>query len=164
MKIIGWDIGGAHIKAAKIDFKKKTSKTAQIYSPIWKNKNYLKKTITLIKKKLGKNVISIFILPPSKKELIKRLKKRAQDPNHIVKQRLSFYRMELSHWKDYKYVLVNKNLSDTVKKIKNIIEAEKYEQFVPVKSLTKQNIKAIYEAKRIAIQKKDLILKKIRSL
>jgi len=117
-----------------------------------------------IKKKLGKNVISIFILPPSKKELIKRLKKRAQDPNHIVKQRLSFYRMELSHWKDYKYVLVNKNLSDTVKKIKNIIEAEKYEKFVPVKSLTKQNIKAIYEAKRIAIQKKDLILKKIRSL
>ena len=54
MKIIGWDIGGAHIKAAKIDFKKKTSKTAQIYSPIWKNKNYLKKSITLIKKKLGK--------------------------------------------------------------------------------------------------------------
>ena len=54
MKIIGWDIGGAHIKAAKIDFKKKTSKTTQIYSPIWKNINYLKKTITLIKKKLGK--------------------------------------------------------------------------------------------------------------
>ena len=117
-----------------------------------------------IKKKLGKNVISIFILPPSKKELIKRLKKRAQDPNHIVKQRLSFYRMELSHWKDYKYVLVNKNLSDTVKKIKNIIEAERYENFVPVKNLTKQKIKVIYEAKRIAIQKKDLILKKIRSL
>ncbi len=117
-----------------------------------------------IKKKLGKNVVSIFILPPSKKELIKRLKKRAQDPDHIVKQRLSFYKMELSHWKDYKYVLINKNLSDTVKKIKNIIEAERYENFVPVKSLTKQKIKAIYEAKRIAIQKKNLILKKIRSL
>ena len=54
MKIIGWDIGGAHIKAAKIDFKKKTSKTKQIYSPIWKNLNYLKKSIKLIKKKLGK--------------------------------------------------------------------------------------------------------------
>ena len=54
MKIIGWDIGGAHIKAAKIDFKKKTSKTKQIYSPIWKNVNYLKKSIKLIKKKLGK--------------------------------------------------------------------------------------------------------------
>ena len=54
MKIIGWDIGGAHIKAAKIDFNKKTSKTKQIYSPIWKNLNYLKKSIKLIKKKLGK--------------------------------------------------------------------------------------------------------------
>ena len=117
-----------------------------------------------IKKKLGKNVVSIFILPPSKKELIKRLKKRAQDPDHIVKQRLSFYKMELSHWKDYKYVLINKDLLDTVKKIKNIIEAERYKNFVPVKNLTKQKIKAIYEAKRIAIQKKSLILKKIRSL
>ena len=117
-----------------------------------------------IKKKLGKNVVSIFILPPSKKELIKRLKKRAQDPDHIVKQRLSFYKMELSHWKDYKYVLINKDLLDTVKKIKNIIEAERYKNFVPVKNLTKQKIKAIYEAKRIAIQKKNLILKKIRSL
>jgi len=54
MKIIGWDIGGAHIKAAKIDFKKQTSRTKQIYSPIWKNLNYLKKSIKLIKKKLGK--------------------------------------------------------------------------------------------------------------
>ena len=117
-----------------------------------------------IKKKLGKDVVSIFILPPSKKELVKRLKKRAQDPDHIVKQRLSFYKMELSHWKDYKYVLINKDLLDTVKKIKNIIEAERYKNFVPVKNLTKQKIKAIYEAKRIAIQKKNLIFKKIRSL
>ena len=54
MKIIGWDIGGAHIKAAKIDFKKKTSKTEQIYSPIWENINNLKNSIKSIKKKLGK--------------------------------------------------------------------------------------------------------------
>ena len=117
-----------------------------------------------IKKKLGKNVVSIFILPPSKKDLIKRLKKRAQDPDHIVKQRLSFYKMELSHWKEYKYVLINKNLNDTVKKIKVIIEAERYKNFFPEKNLTKQKIKTIYEAKRIALQKKNLILKKIRSL
>ena len=53
MKIIGWDIGGAHIKAAKIDFQKKILKTEQIYSPIWKNVNYLIKSIKSIKKKLG---------------------------------------------------------------------------------------------------------------
>ena len=116
------------------------------------------------KKKLGKYVVSIFILPPSKKELIKRLKKRAQDPDHIVKQRLLFSKMELSHWKEYKYVLINKNLNDTVKKIKVIIEAERYKNFIPVKNLTKQNTKIIYEAKRIALQKKNLIPKKIKSL
>ena len=94
-----------------------------------------------IKRKLGKDVVSIFILPPSKKELVKRLKKRAQDPDHIVRERLSFYKMELSHWKEYKYVLVNKSLNETVKKINSIIETE-----------------------RIIKQKKDLILKKIRNL
>ena len=94
-----------------------------------------------IKKKLGKDVVSIFILPPSKQELIKRLKKRAQDPDHIVKQRLSFYKMELSHWKEYKYVLVNNKLNETVKQIQSIIELE-----------------------RIINQKSNLILKKIKSL
>ncbi|PPR32170.1 MAG: Guanylate kinase [Alphaproteobacteria bacterium MarineAlpha6_Bin6] len=94
-----------------------------------------------IKKKLGKDVVSIFILPPSKKELIRRLKKRAQDPDHIVKKRLSFYKMELSHWKEYKYVVINKNLNETVNKIKSIIEAE-----------------------RIISQKNSLIKKKIRFL
>ena len=54
MKIIGWDIGGAHIKAAKIDFQKKILKTEQIYSPIWKNVNYLIKSIKSIKKKTWK--------------------------------------------------------------------------------------------------------------
>lgn len=77
-------------------------------------------------------------MPPSKKELVKRLKKRAQDPDHIVRERLSFYKMELSHWKEYKYVLVNKNLNETVKKINSIIQTE-----------------------RIIKQKKDLILKKL---
>jgi guanylate kinase len=94
-----------------------------------------------IKKTLGKEVVSIFILPPSKKELIRRLKKRAQDPAYIVKQRLLFYKKELRHWKEYKYVLINKNLTETVKKVKSIIETE-----------------------RIIKQKQSLIHKKIKSL
>ncbi|PPR37367.1 MAG: hypothetical protein CFH26_00776 [Alphaproteobacteria bacterium MarineAlpha6_Bin4] len=54
MRIIGWDIGGAHVKAIIIDFKKKKLKSSQIYCPIWKNLNNLKKAIKLTKKKLGK--------------------------------------------------------------------------------------------------------------
>ena len=94
-----------------------------------------------IKRKLGNDVVSIFILPPSKKELVKRLKKRAQDPDHVVKKRLSFYKKELSHWREYKYILINKNLNETLKKIKSIIETEK-----------------------IINEKQTIILKKIRSL
>ena len=117
-----------------------------------------------IKKKLGNYIVSIFILPPSKKELIRRLKKRAQDPDHIVKQRLSFYNKELSHWREYKYVLINSNLDDTLKKIKTIIEAERYINFSPKKDLTKQKIKVISKAINISNQKRKLILKKIKSL
>ena len=78
-----------------------------------------------IKKKLGGDVVSIFILPPSKKELIRRLKKRAQDSDKEVKKRLSYFERELSHWKEYKYVLINDKINETLKQIKSIIEVEK---------------------------------------
>ena len=81
MKIIGWDIGGAHIKAAKIDFKKKTSKTKQIYSPIWKNINNLKKSIKLIKKKLGKTNYHAITMTA---ELSDIFPDRKNGVNHIV--------------------------------------------------------------------------------
>tara|TARA_B100000029_G_scaffold516355_1_gene629051 strand:- start:15725 stop:16342 length:618 start_codon:yes stop_codon:yes gene_type:complete len=78
-----------------------------------------------IKKKLGNDVVSIFILPPSKKELIKRLKKRAQDSNKEVKKRLSYFEKELSHWNEYKYVLINDKINKTLNQIKSIIEVER---------------------------------------
>ena len=78
-----------------------------------------------IKKKLTNGVISIFILPPSKKELTRRLNKRAQDPKDVVKQRLLNFKTELSHWKEYKHVLINDNLEKTTNKIMKIINFEK---------------------------------------
>ena len=78
-----------------------------------------------IKKKLTNGVISIFILPPSKKELTRRLNKRAQDSKDVVKQRLLNFKTELSHWKEYKYVLINDNLEKTTNKIMKIINFEK---------------------------------------
>ena len=81
MKIIGWDIGGAHIKAAKIDFNKKTSKTKQIYSPIWKNLNYLKKSIKLIKKKLGKTNYHAITMTAELSDIFPDRKKGV---NHVV--------------------------------------------------------------------------------
>ncbi len=78
-----------------------------------------------IKRKLGNKVISIFILPPSKKELIKRLKNRAQDSTNTVNKRLSSFNSELSHWKEYEYVLINDNLQLATKQISLIIKEEK---------------------------------------
>ena len=78
-----------------------------------------------IKRKLGNKVISIFILPPSKKELIKRLKNRAQDSTNTVNKRLSSFNSELSHWKEYEYVLINDNLQLATKQISLIIKEKK---------------------------------------
>ena len=54
MKIIGWDIGGAHIKASFFDFKKSKIKTRQIFFPIWRNYKKFIKTIALLEKKFPK--------------------------------------------------------------------------------------------------------------
>ena len=52
MEIIGWDIGGAHIKVSKINFSKEKTITKQLYCPVWMNINNLNKSILKIKKQL----------------------------------------------------------------------------------------------------------------
>ena len=61
----------------------------------------------------------------SKKELIKRLKNRAQDSTNTVNKRLSSFNSELSHWKEYEYVLINDNLQLATKQISLIIKEKK---------------------------------------
>ena len=73
-----------------------------------------------IKKQLPKNTISIFILPPSLSELKKRLYKR--EINHkFINLRMSKAKKEITHWKEYDYVVINKDLNKCVKQIKQII-------------------------------------------
>ena len=69
-----------------------------------------------------KNIIDIFILPPSKSELKRRLIKRGRDNNREIKLRLSYAIDEMKHFKEYKYVLINDNVKKTVKDLKKIIE------------------------------------------
>lgn len=71
------------------------------------------------------DVIGIFILPPSKKELIKRLKKRGRDSEEEMDKRMSLVKSEISHFLEYDYVLVNDNLDSCVKVILQIINAER---------------------------------------
>ena len=70
-------------------------------------------------------VVGIFILPPNKKELIKRLKTRARDTKDEMKKRMSLVHSEISHFPEYEYVVVNKDLNSCVQQIKNIVESER---------------------------------------
>jgi guanylate kinase len=69
--------------------------------------------------------IKIFILPPDKEELKKRLLQRNQDKLEIVDQRLKSYNNEILHWNDYDYVVINDNLEICFKQIEKIIYSKK---------------------------------------
>jgi len=74
-------------------------------------------------KSLHPESITIFILPPSNRELKNRLTKREEDSQKI-EERLKHVNKELSHSKEFDYIVVNKSIDKTVHKLKAIIEAE----------------------------------------
>ncbi len=74
---------------------------------------------------LGKHVLSIFILPPSIKELERRLIERDQDSDEVITKRMQKSRDEISHWPEYDYVLVNDDLDETELRLRNIVSAER---------------------------------------
>ena len=78
-----------------------------------------------LKEKESKNLVSVFILPPSTKELEKRLLKRAQDSSQEVKKRMDEASSEITHWAEYDYVIINDNLDATLVKLKAILVAER---------------------------------------
>ncbi|WP_108481984.1 guanylate kinase [Oceaniglobus ichthyenteri] len=74
---------------------------------------------------LGKHTLAIFILPPSIRELERRLRERDQDSDEIIAERMQKSWDEISHWDGYDYVLVNDNLDETEERLKTIITAER---------------------------------------
>ena len=73
-------------------------------------------------KKLKYKLLTIFVLPPSKKELLKRLLKREKKNFRTVKKRMKEFKKDLSKWNEYDYVVINDNLNDCYKKIMNFIK------------------------------------------
>ena len=74
------------------------------------------------------NILTIFILPPDKNEIERRLKKRETENSEnidIVHERMSKFEDELSHWKEYNYVVTNDNFDECVSEILTIITAER---------------------------------------
>ena len=76
-----------------------------------------------IRKKINKdNIIDFFILPPSIKELKKRLLKRGRDNKKDINLRLSYAINEISHYNEYSYILINENVIQTVNDIVQILK------------------------------------------
>ncbi len=74
---------------------------------------------------LGNDVVSIFILPPSIRELENRLRGRGQDGDDVIAERMDKCQSEISHWAEYDYVLVNDDLDKAEAELCTIVEAER---------------------------------------
>ena len=83
-------------------------------------------TEQIIKKKLDFKIVTIFILPPSKKILNERLSNRDMKDKLIVEERMNQFDKDILHWKNYDYVVINDELKFCYEKIVNILESELY--------------------------------------
>ncbi|WP_320179115.1 guanylate kinase [Roseovarius pacificus] len=72
---------------------------------------------------LGQHTLSIFILPPSIRELHRRLVKRGQDSAEVIAKRMRKSWDEISHWAEYDYVLINDDLDATFERLKTVVQA-----------------------------------------
>ena len=75
--------------------------------------------------KMGTDIVSIFILPPSMGELKARLMRRAEDSLESIERRLYNAKLELEHWREYDYVVVNDDLDRAFSAVKAIVAAER---------------------------------------
>ena len=75
--------------------------------------------------KLKNKLISIFILPPNIKTLRDRLSTRDMKNKLILKERMSQFKNDVLHWKEYDYIVINNNLEKCYKAIMSIIDCEK---------------------------------------
>ena len=101
---------GTAIESIKHQLKKGKSVILEID---WQGANQVKKKFP--------NAISIFILPPSKKDLEKRLQHRAQDDQSTIKKRMTKAKNEMLHYKSYEYLVINENFDIALSDLEIII-------------------------------------------
>ncbi|MDB9761911.1 guanylate kinase [Alphaproteobacteria bacterium] len=78
-----------------------------------------------LREKMREDIVSIFILPPNKQELERRLKSRGQDSDEVVKKRMDGASAEITHWAEYDYVVINQDLNKSVNAVLGILKAER---------------------------------------
>lgn len=78
-----------------------------------------------MKEKMRADIVSIFILPPSLRELKARLMRRAEDQEAVIETRLNNARVEIEHWRDYDFIIVNDDLDRAYQEVRSIVTAER---------------------------------------
>ena len=78
-----------------------------------------------LRDKVPSDLVTVFILPPSTRDLEKRLLTRAQDSKDIVAERMARAADEMSHYAEYDYVVVNRDIGTSLNRIKAILDAER---------------------------------------
>lgn len=73
----------------------------------------------------GDDMVGIFILPPSTEELAARLRTRAQDSEATVRYRLTQVANDVTHWPEYDYVVINRDLEKSITAVRTILAAER---------------------------------------
>lgn len=71
------------------------------------------------------DLVTVFILPPSAKELERRLRSRAQDSEESIRLRMDKASDEMTHYSEYDYVLINSNIDETIAQAQNILDSER---------------------------------------
>jgi guanylate kinase len=78
-----------------------------------------------LKEKGREDLVTVFILPPSTRDLEKRLITRAQDSPEIVARRMAKAADEMSHWAEYDYAVINRDIATSLTQLKSILTAER---------------------------------------
>jgi len=111
-----------HYGTLKENVDKMIKKNDIIFDIDWQGTQQLSKFKNL-------KLIKIYLIPPNKNELKQRLIKRNQDSPEEVERRFKAYDMDIQHWKDYDYIIINENIETCYKQIENIISINKNKSF-----------------------------------
>jgi guanylate kinase len=78
-----------------------------------------------LRDKANHDLVSIFVLPPSMADLEGRLRRRAQDPDDVIRARMATAADEMSHWAEYDYIVINTDIDRAFKEVLTILTAER---------------------------------------
>jgi len=78
-----------------------------------------------LRERAGQDLVSVFVLPPSVPELERRLKTRALDPDDVIRRRMAKAAGEMSHWAEYDYVVINRDIEQAFRDVCAILAAER---------------------------------------